>query len=644
MTLTKQLWIVIAVLITLIFISSFIVSGYTARNYFLEQLTVKNIDNATNLALSLSQVEKDPVMIKLLISAQFDAGHYERIELVDPNGDEVEKREHAKVAADVPRWFADLMDLDVPAGVAQVQDGWLQFGTLYVESQSAYALNALWRVFYQLLLWTVAIAVLVGLVGSFLLHRITRPLQWVVDQAEAIGERRFVTSDEPRTFEFRRVVRAMNSMTARVRTMLEAETQRLEELKRQSQLDSATGVANRQQFFRLLAARLRLHDDSIRDGLILLRITGLEGLNSRLGRAKTDEWIVDLLRRIQERLGTCSDRYSNCAIGRLNGSDFGILISDTRFLSDLATNAWEAATAAVEAWDLEDQYPLALVGIAFRPGGRRKALMARLDDLLANAEQAPSEGFLLADDDSKAPLYPDAGSWREALEKSLGEGGVSHTFYPVIAAEGGTLHEEAMLRMRLGEEQVPAGAVIGWARRLNLLPKIDLELLDSVLREMADEPIMRVAVNLSAQSLRDVASHLALIECLKRHDDTVTKRLSIELNEQVAVQHPESLASFAATVKRHGVLMGLQSAGKNISEVAGLETLGLDYMKVDASFIQHLNSDVLGFLRGLCKLGHSLGLTMIAEGVLEETDCSVLVELGFDGFTGPGVHAGDSPQ
>ncbi|RFF26499.1 MULTISPECIES: LapD/MoxY N-terminal periplasmic domain-containing protein [unclassified Wenzhouxiangella] len=638
MTLAKQLWVVIGVLITLIFISSFIVSVYTARNYFLEQLTVKNIDNVTSLALSLSQVEKDPVTIELMIAAQFDSGHYKRIELVDPNGETLQVREHPELAPDVPSWFANLMALDVPPGVAQVQDGWLQFGTLYMESQSAYALNALWRVSYQLLIWIIIIALIVGIIGNFLLRRISQPLQSVVKQAEAIGDRRFVTSKEPRTLEFRRVVRAMNSLTERVRSMLETETRRLDEIRRQSQLDPATGVANREQFFRLLDVRLNLQDDSVRDAVLLLRITGLQALNAKLGRAETDEWIAAMLKRIRMVLDSRSDCYSQYTMGRLNGSDFVVLVNDTGFLSDLAEVVWSVVTEMVEQWQLEGEYPIALVGSSCCPGEQRARLMARLDDLLASAEQAPTERLLLADDQRKAPLFHGAEGWRHALERALEDGAVSHACYPVITGNGSIFHEEAMLRMRLADRDMPAGAVIGWARRLNLLPQLDLQLLNSVLRMLVDQPDRQVAVNLSMESLRDVTSHLAIIDCIQRYSGSVTQRLSVELNEQVAVQYAEPLASFIATVKGHGVLMGLQSAGRNIAAVPRLETLGLDYMKVDASLIQQQSADVLSLLRGLCKLGHSLGLAMIAEGVLEQTDQSALTELGFDAFTGPGVH------
>ena len=60
------------------------------RTYLEEQLRLKNLDNATSLAATLSQTWsrclKDEVTIELQIAAQFDLGHYESIRLVDPSG------------------------------------------------------------------------------------------------------------------------------------------------------------------------------------------------------------------------------------------------------------------------------------------------------------------------------------------------------------------------------------------------------------------------------------------------------------------------------------------------------------------------------------------------------------------------------
>ena len=71
MSLIKQLWLAIIFILALAAGGSFILSTLSSKNYLEEQLQMKNIDNATSLALSMSQMQKDPVTLDLLISAQF---------------------------------------------------------------------------------------------------------------------------------------------------------------------------------------------------------------------------------------------------------------------------------------------------------------------------------------------------------------------------------------------------------------------------------------------------------------------------------------------------------------------------------------------------------------------------------------------
>ena len=123
MSLTKQFWLAVVAIMTLAFGISFVVSAWSARNYLEDQLRLKNIDNANSLALSMSQMDKDPVMIELMIAAQFDIGHYKSIRLVSPKGELIAGRFSDAGADGVPAWFIQLIQLDAAPGIAQVQDG-----------------------------------------------------------------------------------------------------------------------------------------------------------------------------------------------------------------------------------------------------------------------------------------------------------------------------------------------------------------------------------------------------------------------------------------------------------------------------------------------------------------------------------------
>lgn len=183
MSLVKQLWLAITLVMLSAFGISLVVNVYSSRQYLEQQLQIKNIDNATSLALSLSQMEKDPPTLELMVSSQFDIGHYRFIRIVAPSGQTLIEKNYEGKAVDVPQWFVNLIPLRVQNGQALIQEGWKQYGTLTLASHDQYAYKSLWDGTRQLLIWFLLGGLLTGLLGMTLLRFITRPLLDVVAQA-----------------------------------------------------------------------------------------------------------------------------------------------------------------------------------------------------------------------------------------------------------------------------------------------------------------------------------------------------------------------------------------------------------------------------------------------------------------------------
>ena len=286
MSLIKQLWIAIALVMTIAFGVSMIVSVLSARHYLEQQLQVKNIDNATALALSLTQLPKDEVTVALQVAAQFDAGHYRFIRITSPTGQVLVEKMGASKASGAPAWFVRLIPIHAEPGQALIQNGWLQYGTLTLASQDVYAYQSLWDGVLKLLAWFVAGGFLTGLVGTQLVRTITRPLVQVVDQAHAIAQRRFITIDEPSTPEFRSVAHAMNDMVGRLKTMFMEEATRLDALRKKVNRDAVTGLASREYFLSHLHEALEGDQFGSSGSLVLVRLPDLNELNSQqIGRA-----------------------------------------------------------------------------------------------------------------------------------------------------------------------------------------------------------------------------------------------------------------------------------------------------------------------------------------------------------------------
>lgn len=636
MSLIKQLWIGIIVLLLLVLGGNFVISTITAKTYLQEQLRLKNIDNANSLALSISQMpDKDPVTLELLITAQFDAGHYEYIIFQDADEKPIVARNFDETNPEtnaVPQWFAERVKFNVAPGIAQVQDGWQQAGTLVVKSHSRYALEALWQNTRDLLDWFICATLLSGLIGSFILKYISRPLDLVVNQAEAIGERRFIVSEEPKTKEFQRLVRAMNTLSQGVKQMLDKEARQLELLRRESQTDSLTGLANRTHFLNLLDTQLTREDAQERGIIVLARVMNLHELNNQLGHQQVDQ----LLRAIAGVFSDLQDKYPNSYAGRLNGSDFTLLIPTDTPIDILSADVSQKLNFQLIAGGF-DKIALPLALCSFASSDKRNELLHKLDGALAQAELKGNRAVIALGDGQLDYVQHNLTEWRNAITESLTTQGIALAKFPVRTTNGDLLHYEAAVRLELDGELKPAGYFMPWAVRLGLMPDVDLAVLKLALTQLDHAP-GPMAINISAAALCS-ANFREQVLSLLQDEPQHAKHLWLEFPEICMLRHLEELRAFSTRLRSFGCRIGLEHVGLEFTQFGNLQAMGLGYLKIDSAIIRdiHNNASSQTFVQSLCTLGHSLGIVMIAEGVCNNAEQQTLVKIGVDGLTGPQI-------
>ncbi len=638
MSLTKQLWLAVVAIMTLAFGISFLVSAWSARSYLEDQLRVKNLDNANSLALSMSQIDKDPVLIELLISAQFDIGHYKRISLVSPSGKVMVERVSEAAADTVPAWFVELIPLASVPGIAQVQDGWRQYGTLTVVSHNRFAYQALWEGNRRLLAWFLGGALLCGMIGTLVLRAISRPLGEVVRQAEAIGARRFVTTEEPRTREFRSVVRAMNALSGQVRSMLDEESARLEQLRRDAQHDPLTGLLNREHFLKKIRIALEDETAAATGALFILRLPDLIQMNKTLGRETTDT----LLRRVAAALQECCPDEDNL-IGRLNGADFAVLVPDADAVDEMARRLAARTLLALNDPSATAEHAVLLGAAVYRHGDAVSQVLSRADMALRRAEQeggSAVETGTLEIEWKPAPSLVSA--WQVLIETALDLKRVQFALYPVLNGQGQLIHYEAPARMQIIQSSlwISAQEFMPWASRLGLTERIDEAVFEYALGWLEDNE-GPVCINVSPQTVCDPVLTARYYQALKGRLASA-KKLWIDIPEFVAYRHAREFRVFCETLKPLGCRIGLEHVGNQICHIGELYDVGLDYLKIDSAIIRDIDQSPGNqtFLRGLCTIAHTMGMMTIAEGVLNQQESGCLKELGFKGMTGPGIVLG----
>ena len=327
-------------------------------------------------------------------------------------------------------------------------------------------------------------------------------------------------------------------------------------------------------------------------------------------------------------------------MARLNGADFAMLVPELASPQGVAQELYQALTSEASAYLPER--PSTWLGCGhFPPGVEVETILAQVDMALAAVEADGISGMKVVNLHVADDVPKSTEEWSRLIHRALDKKWVRLVSFPVMSLDGKLMHRECPLRLMFDEdgEWQPAGKFLPVAERLKLTPQLDLAAVALGLDELEAKPqLAGLAVNLSASSIHLPEFRSGLYKLLNRRSGT--QRLWLEVAESGALSHFDSFKALCNDLRSVGCKLGLEHFGRQFSEIGRLHDLGLDYIKVDGSFVRGLygNSGNQTFLKGLAAIAHSIGLQVIAEGVTNEEDLNALGPVGFDGATGPAVN------
>jgi predicted signal transduction protein with EAL and GGDEF domain len=635
MSMYRQLWLSILASMLLALGASLFASLLNARSYLEAQLAMKNQDNAATLALALSQGSSNRGSVVLAVTALFNSGHYELIQVIDPNGKSLVDKVTHQSDAGAPDWFVHLLPIRSLPGRAEIASGWQPLGTLTLMSSSRFAYRSLWETALAMSAVILAAGLLGGLLASLVLRRVTQPMRAVMEQARAINDHRFISIPVPKVPEVRELAAAMNDTVNRLRIDFDEDARRYEALRQQANFDPLTGLANRAFFLASLDSALDA-DGSPYGALAILRLRSLGKINRNQGRDIADELLRRVGRAVAELTMSCSGTFA----GRLNGADFALLLGSGCDPAPTLNELLQSLPNVVVP--LAGDYSTTYIGYTlFSRGDNPTRLLARIDAALAAADAGGTSVVREAVAEVANEVATPGGGeqWRAGLRQALANpGSLSLAHYPIQVGDGRIPHRECPLRLRLvgAQEWLPAARFLPLADRIGLVQELDMATVSLALTELeVHDHLGGLWINLSAKSIADPEFRRRLLKLL-RERPACRGRLHLEIPEAGGLSRLNALRELSRDLKPLQCRIGLEHYGHHFNRIGLLYDLGLDFLKVDASFILGIDSNPgnQAFLAGLCEIAHRIGMRVFAEGVERQEELDKLQALGFDGASG----------
>jgi PAS domain S-box-containing protein len=417
--------------------------------------------------------------------------------------------------------------------------------------------------------------------------------------------------------------------------------------------DGLTNLPNRALFLDRLQHALTLskRQTNYKFAVLLIDVDAFKIINDSMGPTAGDELLIQIGQRLKEsvrradtvsrpRLTEGSGTPANDdTLARLGGDEFTILLDDIRSPIEAVRVAERVQSELATPFVLSEQEIVisASIGIASSTSPHMQAedLLRDADIAMYRAKRAGkgrcevSDPAMHANAVKRLKLETD-------LRKALDQEEFRVYYQPIVSLQTGKITGfEALTRWQRPEGILPPIEFIAVAEEIGLIIPMNRQLLREACQhlrswqsEFPSSPPLTMSVNVTSKEFAqpDLAS-----EIRKSLEQTGVDPgcLQLEIVETIAMGDAEKAGHVLSELEALGIRMSIDDFGTGYSSLSRLRRIPMDTLKIDRSFISHMDSNPESreIVRIVIMLAHNLGLKVVAEGVETQEHINLLNEL-----------------
>ncbi|MEZ2231481.1 putative bifunctional diguanylate cyclase/phosphodiesterase [Microcoleus sp.] len=363
--------------------------------------------------------------------------------------------------------------------------------------------------------------------------------------------------------------------------------------------------------------------------VVTLSLDRINRINSTLGHHIGDLVICS----IAQRLNNCTNKIN--LVARLEAAEFALVLEPVKDKQDAVKIVHSILEIVAQAIIVESSevYLTASIGISLYPGDGRDA-----EDLLKNAytamyyaqEKGGNNYQFHARNIATNSINKLAQeiSLRNALKRSEFE-----VYYePKVEIKSGKIvGAEALVRWNHPEMgRVSPGEFIPMAEEMGLIAPLGEWVLETACRQTQAWQAqglgpLRVAVNVSARQF-DQKNLTQRVSQILTETGLDPKYLELELTESLVLQDETAVSQAFSVWKKMGIRVAIDDFGTGYASLSYSKRFPFDVLKIDKSFIRNITEDRqnAAITIAIIQMGHSMNMTVVAEGVEDEQELAFL--------------------
>ena len=400
--------------------------------------------------------------------------------------------------------------------------------------------------------------------------------------------------------------------------------------------DALTELPNRILFSdRISFAISQAKRNNMRVAVMFLDMDRFKVVNDSLGHIAGDK----LLQKISKRLKLCI-RDSD-TLARVGGDEFNLMLPDINSRDDV-TNLVNKITQALEApfmIESNEVYVTFSIGTAIFPedGDNSETLIKHADMAMYNIKGKGKNGHEFFSDHMKV-LFQNHLSIENGIRKAIQENQFEVYFQPQYDVRSEKISGvEALIRWNHPEKGlISPNDFIPLAEETGLINAIGEWMLDAsckILHNWVENyPLLAditLAVNISASQISTENFVDFVLDALDKYH-IKPEQLELEITENALMKDMELVVAKLTQLAEHGIHFAVDDFGMGYSSLSYLQTLPLNNLKIDRSFIATIQSqdDKNSIITAIVAMAKEMGLNIVAEGVENQAQIDYVKAIG----------------
>jgi diguanylate cyclase (GGDEF)-like protein len=403
-------------------------------------------------------------------------------------------------------------------------------------------------------------------------------------------------------------------------------------LRREMATDSLTGLPNRTGFGDQIETLIG-HDNAESFAVLVVNLDRFSRVNACMGGLAGDELLISVARRLKGALR------GRDVLARMGGDEFGVLLTLEDGPGDALHVAKRIQAALASPFRLSD-FEIRVdcsIGIALGTDNHGEP-----EDLIRNAQFAVKRAKM----SGRTELYHTRAfdlareqfSIETELRRAIENGDMRLNYQPICDLGTGRIVSFEALARWTNEDGVALSPndFIPVAEESGLIVPLGRWAMEEAARTLAAwdrgagrDCGVKIAVNLSAIQLqRDRVPEM--VQSALEQAGIAGSRLTLELTESAIVSDPDRISQTMMALKDLGTTLAMDDFGTGYSNLAYLQKLPIDLLKIDRSFISGMlaDRDKIAIVRAVLGLAQALGMQTTAEGIETNELAQTLAALG----------------